>query len=198
MATRVTPFGRADENFRDKSSIEESQPNKKANYYLRNAYPEASKEIAGEGGCCSCLASLTSITLFVLGCIAAANGFDLPTTSWIAICMGGGLLLQKLLEGNLKNRKIVLIFAALVTATIVTLGILGLSSINYLTAKQIGWGIVGTQLASWFIPGFCIDRWQRTSLEQQISDLAQEKTNTKFSATEAKRGLDTTQPLLDD
>lgn len=143
--------------------------------YQRLRLMQENRLVRSIGSCscyCSCLTSMVSLSLFIIACIAAANGLDTQTVSYVAMGMGGAMLFGNLLKGNFEYRKITMTFSALVCISIVALGILGHSSVSMLNAQQIGWGIIGIQLAYWFIPGCCINVWQTLANQSKLNALA--------------------------
>lgn len=103
------------------------------------------------GRCCASMTTLTCISfaLFVIGCIGASGKFAGGPAGLkigqaaIGLSVVSFALLLSL--GNHKKNKWSLIATAISTATFITLGALGASGV--LSAKQVGWGILGTGLA---------------------------------------------------
>ena len=104
--------------------------------------------------CCAtlCGASLISTALFIIGCMGAAGAFPPASMGWVTIGLAGGSFALYLAAGGLKDRKFEVILMALMTAAIVTVGALGAAGV--LSVNQVGWGIVGTNLAA--LPISCI------------------------------------------
>ena len=99
--------------------------------------------------CCAAmsLSIITSISLFIIGCIGAAGAFPGSSIGWVTVGLAGGtFILTNLASNKFKERIFELISSALITAILVTVGVLG--GVGILSSTQVGWGIVGTSLAS--------------------------------------------------
>lgn len=96
--------------------------------------------------CLSYLNAVNLMALLVIGSMAAAGHFFNPTFGWVVTGLGAWVFLLTLCEGTLKHRKWDIIpaltCAALISATFVTVGILG--GLNMFTTAQVGWGVAGT------------------------------------------------------
>jgi hypothetical protein len=99
--------------------------------------------------CCAAmsLSVITGAALFIIGCIGAAGAFPGSSIGWVTVGLAGGtFILTNLASNKFKERKFELISSALITAILVTVGVLG--GVGILSSTQVGWGIVGTTLAS--------------------------------------------------
>ncbi len=93
----------------------------------------------------STLATLSTLALFTISCVAAAGAFPSPYMGYVAIGLGGFSIAMNLAGGNLGERKVQVIIHAVIAALYITLGALGAAGI--LSNVQLGWGIVGTVLS---------------------------------------------------
>lgn len=64
---------------------------------------------------------------------------------WIAFGLAGGLLTLRLLGGKFAKRKEELVIASVMTAALMTMGLL--SAFGSLPTQKLGWGILGTSIA---------------------------------------------------
>jgi hypothetical protein len=120
--------------------------------------------------CCaiSGVAFITSLALFIIGCVGAAGAFPGSTIGWVTVALAGGGFVLNLALGNFKQRKFELILGGLLVAALIPVGVLG--GVGILSATQVGWGILGTSLATSLAGGVysCLKRKQ---IEQLLNNL---------------------------
>lgn len=93
--------------------------------------------------------SICGIALFIIVCLGAAGKFPVSALAPTVIGLGaaGGIFgLVAIGKPVVKERKVAMVVLAVIAALVVTLGVLGVSGV--LTAKQVSWGVIGTNLAS--------------------------------------------------
>lgn len=90
--------------------------------------------------------ALTAITTLVIGVLGMSGVLSSTTAGWVILGLGAGGGIMRISLGNLSGRRIYLIATTLVALAFVVLGALGGTGI--LSATQLGWGIIGTSLAS--------------------------------------------------
>lgn len=118
--------------------------------------------------CCSAtsLAIIAGIALFIIAAMGAAGRIPGPTLGWTAVGLSAVCLTGGLSMGNIKKRKLELILAVVVTVAVVTLGTLG--GLKVLSARQVGFGIIGTTLGSG-VPNTIINYLETRRFKQEIS-----------------------------
>ena len=84
------------------------------------------------------------VALFVIGCVGAAGAFSGSAMGWTTLGVGLSYLGVKLLGGNLKERKVDLIAAAVMVASLIIFGALG--GVGLLTGAQVGYVLIGQML----------------------------------------------------
>jgi len=128
-----------------RTGIESGQNVQKA-YNVQHGYIDRSGENYTAAGKANILSNVMLVALFVIGIVAATGAMSATAAGWTAVGLGGAALAIQFCGGNLKNRKVDLILAAVVAATIITMGALGGAGV--LTGAQVGYsliGIIGTQ-----------------------------------------------------
>jgi hypothetical protein len=90
------------------------------------------------------MSMLSSLALFIIGCIGAAGILPGSTMGWLVIGLGSGSFLLQLAGGRLQERKGALLVVAVITLVFIILAALGVAGI--LSGAQVGWGVVGTCL----------------------------------------------------
>lgn len=105
--------------------------------------------------CTKGLSAVTLIALFIIGCTGAAGKIHHFPIGWVATGLGVGGYILHLAYGKLEERKFELITLGCVSSMIVFLGVLG--GAKLLSAKQVGWGIVGTLLLT-FLFYNCLEK----------------------------------------
>lgn len=89
---------------------------------------------------------LTSLAILIIGSLGMAGILPGSTAGWTILGTAAGGCALRFCLGNLSERRFYLITCTLVAMTFVVLGALGGAGI--LSATQMGWGIVGTSIAS--------------------------------------------------
>jgi hypothetical protein len=90
------------------------------------------------------VSTLSSIALFIIGCVGAAGRLPASTTGWCAIGLGGTTFVLQSASDLLKNREITWqSFNAFAVASIVC-GVLGVT--GTLSGTAVGWGVLAVPL----------------------------------------------------
>lgn len=92
------------------------------------------------------LTALVALTTLIVGSLGMAGILPGTTVGWVVLGLGAGGAITRFCLGALSNRRIYLVATTLVALTFATLGALG--GMGILSATQLGWGILGTSLAS--------------------------------------------------
>lgn len=94
------------------------------------------------------LNAIGTLAILVISSLGAAGILPGSTVGWVAIGLSGGGFMLTLAIGNVKKRKYEVIAGALITGIFITLGGLGIA--GALSTTQVGWGMVGLSVASFF------------------------------------------------
>lgn len=92
------------------------------------------------------LSTVMNLALFIIGCVGASGAFPGATIGWVTAGLGTGSLIFDFLSGRCVRRCPSLTLNSILTMVFVIVGVLG--GVGILGAKQVGWGIIGTRLAS--------------------------------------------------
>ena len=90
------------------------------------------------------LGKILLVALFVIGCVGASGAFGGSAMGWTTLGVGVSYLGVKLIGGNLKERKVDLIAAAIIVASLIIFGTLG--GVGLLTAAHVGYALIGITL----------------------------------------------------
>lgn len=99
---------------------------------------------------------LMGLALFIISCLGAAGVLPSSTTGWVAIGLGGGMLVCNYAFGKFKERPLSLATSTLACLLPIIIGTLGVTGV--LIGRQVGAGLLGASFASGMLlmSGVCV------------------------------------------